>query len=141
MPPSVSYRAWVYDRDEQTATLDLAADPSVDHVLVTVRGDIDYSTQDRLRRYLRESAAVLGPRVLVLDLTAVTFFGSAGLTVLLEAAEDAARLSTAVHPLRVVVDESRHVIAPLQISGMQAVIRLHHDLDEALRDDRPPDLR
>ena len=131
----------MYDRDEQTATLDLAADPSVDHVLVTVRGDIDYSTQDRLRRYLRESAMVLGPRVLVLDLTAVTFFGSAGLTVLLEAAEDAARHSTAAHPFRVVVDGSRPVIRPLQISGMQAVIRLHHDLDEALRDDRPPDLR
>ncbi len=131
----------MHDRDEQTATLELAAEPALDHVLVTVRGDIDYSTQDRLRRCLGESATVLGARVLVLDLTAVTFFGSAGLTVLLEAADDAARHSTAAHPFRVVVDESRPVIRPLQISGMQSVIRLHHDLDEALRDDQSPDLR
>ncbi len=131
----------MHDPDEQPAPLDLAAAPSADHVLVTVRGEIDYSTQGRLRRHLGEAMTVLGSRVLVLDLTAVTFFGSAGLTVLLEAAEDAARHSTAVHPLRVVVDASRSVLSPLRISGVQSVLRLHHDLDEALRDDQSPDLR
>ncbi len=131
----------MHDHDEQTAPLDLAAESAPDHVLVTVRGDIDYSTEDQLRRFLHEPLATLGSKVLVLDLTAVGFLGSAALTILLRAADDAARCSSAVHPLRVVVDGSRPVIRPLQISGLQSVIRLHHRLDDALRDDRATDLR
>lgn len=131
----------MHDRDEQTAPLVLTADHSADHLVVTVRGEIDYSTEDQLRRYLASSTTSLGARVLVLDLTAVTFFGSAALAVLLEAADGAARNSTAVHPLRVVVDDSRPVIRPLQISGVQSLIRLHHRLDEALHDAPSPDLR
>jgi anti-sigma B factor antagonist len=66
-----------------------------------------------------------------LDLSDVTYFGSAGLAVLVESAEDAAQRSTAMHPLRVVVDQTRPVIRPLQISGVQSCVRLHHHLGRA----------
>lgn len=131
----------MHDPAGRTAPLDLAVDPAVDHILVTVAGEIDYSTADRLRHCLVRSTTDPGDRVLVLDLSAVSYFGSVGLTILLETAQEVAGRSSAVHPFRVVVDGSRPVIRPLQISGVQSVIRLYHDLDGALRDSRPPDLR
>ena len=109
--------------------------------MVTVRGEVDYDTADQLRRCLEHSAAAISSRVLVLDLSAVTYFGSVGLAILLETADNLARHSSAPHPFRVVVDESKTVIRPIQIGGVQSFIRLHHGLDDALRDHQPPDLR
>ncbi len=131
----------MHDRNEKTTPMDLATASSADHVLVTVQGVIDHSTEHQLREHLRSLAMGLGAKVLVLDLSAVTFFGSVALTILLQAADDAARHSTATHPFRVVVDNSRPVIRPLQITGLQSLIRLHHRLDEALSDDQPSDLQ
>jgi len=131
----------VHESDEQTAPLDLAVDPSPDHLLVTVRGDIDYATADQLRRCLEDSTAALRSRVLVLDLSAVRYFGSVGVAILLDTAQDVAERSSATHRFRVVVDGTRTVIRPIQISGVQSLMRLHHDLDEALRDEQAPDLR
>lgn len=129
------------DSEERTAPLDLVVDLSAHHVVITVRGEIDYVTADQLRRCLERSTAAIGPRVLVLDLSAVTYFGSVALAILLETADDLTRRSSALHPFRVVVDQSRPVIRPIQIGGVQSLIRLHHELDDALRDQQPPDLR
>ncbi len=129
------------DSDERTEPLDLVVDLSADHVVITVRGEIDYSTADQLRRRLERSTAAIGPRVLVLDLTAVTYFGSVGLAILLETADVLSQRSSAPHPFRVVVDETEPVIRPIQIGGVQSLMRLHHDVDDALRDHQPPDLR
>ncbi len=127
--------------DEQTAPLDLAVDLSVRHIVVTVRGEVDYYTADQLRRCLEHSATAIGSRVLVLDLSAVTYFGSVALAILLEIADNLARRSSAPHPFRVVVDESKPVIRPIQIGGVQSLIRMHHELEEALQDQQPPELR
>lgn len=140
-PSHPSYGVRVRESDEQTAPLDLAVDLSADHLLITVRGDVDYSTEDQLRRYLEHSTAALGSRVLVLDLSAVSCFGSVGIAILLDTAEEVAERSSVGHRFRVVVDETRPVLRPIQISGVQSLIRLHHNLDQALRDEQPPDLR
>jgi anti-sigma B factor antagonist len=63
------------------------------------------------------------------DLTAVTFFGSAGLTALLAAT----RLSEARRePLRIVVDHNRPVIRPIMVTGLDDVLTLYHTVEEAL---------
>lgn len=127
--------------DEQTAPLDLTVDPSAHHVVVTVRGEIDYPTADQLRRHLEQSTDALGSRVLVLDLSAVTYFGSVALAILLETAEALTERSPVLHPFRVVVDQNMPVIRPIQIGGVQSLIRLHHRLDDALSGQQSPDLR
>jgi anti-sigma B factor antagonist len=76
------------------------------------------------------SAQVTGPGVL--DLTAVTFLDSAGLTALLEAT-----LHAEAHRerLRIVVDANRRVIRPIQVTDLDEVLTLYHTVDEALHAD------
>jgi anti-sigma B factor antagonist len=69
-----------------------------------------------------------GAGPVVVDLTDVTFLASRGLVTLL----DARRASSAVTPLRVVVDHTRPVIRPLQLAGLAEVLTLFHDVHEAL---------
>ncbi len=87
MEPFPPQRARVAGSDERTEPSALVVDLPADHVVLTVRGEIDCST------------AAIGPRVLVLDLSAVTYSGSVGPAVLLEAADVLSRRSSAPHPL------------------------------------------
>jgi anti-sigma B factor antagonist len=127
--------------DERTEPLDLVVDPAAHHIVITVRGEIDYFTADQLRRCLKHCVATIDSRVLVLDLTAVTYLGSVGLAILLETTDDLTQRSSAPHSFRVIVDENKPVIRPIQIGGVQSMIRLHHDVDDALSDHQTPDLR
>lgn len=65
---------------------------------------------------------------LVLDLGAVTFFGSAGINLLVAVVR---RLRSANIPLAVVA-ESRVVLRPLAISGVDALLTVRPDLRGAL---------
>jgi anti-anti-sigma regulatory factor len=67
----------------------------------------------------------------ILDLTAVTFLGSAGLTALVEATRHSAA------PLRIVVDSNRPVIRPIEVTGLDDVLRLYHSVDEAVKTGMP----
>ncbi|OLR92734.1 STAS domain-containing protein [Actinokineospora bangkokensis] len=60
-----------------------------DRVTVRVRGDIDMTTAGSLRATLADAVAEEGPREVVVDLSATTFFGSSGLAALVSAGEDA----------------------------------------------------
>jgi len=66
---------------------------------------------------------------LVIDLTDVSFLGSAGLAALVSARRQAQRRR---EPLRIVVDHNRPVIRPLEITGLDEVLALYHTVDEAL---------
>ncbi|MDU0287832.1 STAS domain-containing protein [Saccharothrix longispora] len=93
-------------------------------VIVTVAGELDLDTAPRLRDVL------LGPPppVLVLDLTAVRFFGSSGLSLLLEANRHARCAGGEL----VLVAAGRVVLRPLEITGVVRVLTLFPTLAEAL---------
>lgn len=102
--------------------------------VVTVDGAVDALTVPRLRDALHKAFARLDGRVLVVDLSAVTFFGSPGLRALSESATEAALHHRGLRPLRIVVDSSRPVIRPIEIVGLDGVLSLYHDVEAALRD-------
>jgi anti-anti-sigma factor len=66
----------------------------------------------------------------ILDLTAVTFLDSAGLTALLQATSH-----TEAHcePLRIVVDSNRPVTRPIEVTCLDDVLMLYRTVDEALK--------
>ena|SRR5438874_8914905 len=90
------------------------------------------STADSLREAV--IAALDGPNTgpVIIDLRAVTFFASTGLSALLDVRERAIRRT---EPLRLVVDHVRQVVRPLEIAGMDKLLALFDDLAEALSPD------
>jgi anti-anti-sigma factor len=58
----------------------VSATTSTDSVLVSIRGEIDASNGTELAGYVERHVGIAG--TLVLDLSAVAFFGTAGLTAL-----------------------------------------------------------
>lgn len=97
--------------------------------VVTATGEIDMLTAPDLR------AEVLGrideARTLVLDMTGVSFLGSAGLAVLVEASQHAKRRGTA---FRVVAVE-RAVTRPLVATGLGDVFSVYGSVAEAVSAD------
>lgn len=99
-------------------------------LVVTVSGEIDVLTVDRLRAAVAAGFDQLPDRAaLVIDLTDVTFLGSAGLQALVEATRAARRRR---EPLSIVVDHARPVIRPIELAGLDDVLALFHTLDQAL---------
>lgn len=127
--------------DEQLMTTSAAhhRDPlnpdAVNAVIVRVRGEVDGLTAPRLHDTLHDTlrGALQSPPdyPVILDLREVTFLGSAGLAVLARAATDAVEQG-GYKPLRVVVDHVRPVLRPVQLSGLDNVLLLYHDLGDAL---------
>lgn len=103
-------------------------------VLLSVDGAVDGLTAPRLRTAVADAFDRLDGRVLVLDLSEVSFLGSPGLRALFDSATEA--VGHGGHrPLRVVVDHTRPVVRPIEIVGLDNVLALYHDVDDALRDD------
>lgn len=109
-------------------TLDQRRDD--DTVIVVVAGEVDLDTAPRLRAAITAALADAGAGACVVDLTEVTFLGSAGLTALLDGTREAEHRQ---EPLRIVVDANRPVIRPIEITGLDDVLSLYHSVDEALR--------
>ncbi len=94
--------------------------------VVHVVGEVDTLTAPVLRAQLDEQIAAV--RLLVLDLTDVTFLGSAGLAVLVAAKDDADRRE---HRLRLVCG-SRIVTRALQATGLLTLFDTADGVPEAL---------
>ncbi|HEY0803858.1 MAG TPA: anti-sigma factor antagonist [Pseudonocardiaceae bacterium] len=108
-----------------------STDERADAVVLLVEGEIDGLTAPRLRAAIDAAFERLNGRVLVLDLTQVEFLGSAGLRALLDSAAEAMRLD-GYQPLRVVVDENRPVVRPIEIVGLDNVLALYDSVSDAL---------
>ena len=95
-----------------------------DAMVVSVWGEVDVATAPALRTAL---ATVLTerPRVLVIDLSAVTFLASSGMLVLAEAA-------AAGHVVVRVVAMSRECLRPICVTGLDAVLSMYGTVAEAL---------
>ena len=99
-------------------------------LVVTVAGEIDVLTVDRLRAAVAAGFEQLPDEAtLVIDMTDVTFLGSPGLQALVDATRAARRRS---EPLHIVVDHTRPVIRPIELAGLDDVLALFHTVDQAV---------
>ncbi|WP_052280629.1 STAS domain-containing protein [Nocardia vulneris] len=98
---------------------------SVDSTRVlSITGEIDMASAPRFQAVVEE--ALQGqPAALVIDLSQVEFFGSAGLSVLLVAAE-----SVPQGKLRVVA--SPPVRRPIEVTGLDKLLSVFNTVDDAL---------
>jgi anti-sigma B factor antagonist len=103
--------------------------------VLTVSGEIDLTSGPRLRAALDEVLDDPGATALtdvVLDLTGVTFLGSAGLAVLVDAHEHATQRGIA---LKVVIDGPGSPVArAFQAAAIHEHLDVHRTLDDAFRD-------
>jgi anti-sigma B factor antagonist len=107
-----------------------------DSVVVRVKGDIDSATVGELVSELTtalEEASTHPARVLVIDLQAVTFFGSAGLNAVLDCHHAGAAAGTSV---RLVADNPQ-VVRTIEVTNLDRVLDVYPNLTEALRSPDP----
>lgn len=98
-------------------------------VIVDVAGEVDLDTAPRLREAIAVALDEAEGGLCVVDLTEVTYLGTAGLTALLDGTREAAARE---EPLHLVVDANRPVIRPIELTGLDQVLRLYHSIDEAM---------
>src|SRR3954471_17589499 len=92
-----------------------------DAIILTVCGEVDGLTAPRLRMAIAEAFDRLSGRPLVVDLTEVTLLGSPGLRILRDSAEEAVH-HRGLRSLRIVVDEARSVVRPIEIVGVDQIL-------------------
>lgn len=98
-----------------------------DGVVIHARGEVDMLTTPKLRTMLAELIESR-PRVVVLDLSDVSFFASSGLSTLVEARDIAAANGVLLH----LACPSRAVRRPLQITGLAGRFEIYDDVQSAL---------
>ncbi len=102
-----------------------------DSVIVRATGDIDSSTVAELTGKLSIALRVARQhptRLLIVDLQAVTFFGSAGLNAVLDCHEDGVAQGTAV---RVVADNPQ-VLRPIEVTSLDRVLQVFSSVTGAV---------
>ena len=130
---STRYRAAVDDQSrgepagEQLLRVTVHREPSA--IVVVVQGEVDMLTVDRLREAVNEALDDAVGQAVIVDLTEVTYLGSHGLAALEQASSSAEQRH---EPLRLVVDDTRAVIRPIQLSGLEDVLALYYSVDDAL---------
>jgi anti-sigma B factor antagonist len=97
-------------------------------VIVHVSGEIDMATSDTMAEHVLGRLAER-PATLVIDLSGVAFLGSAGLSVLIEASQQA---EEGVTTLRIVATAAP-VLRPLEISGLIDLLPVCRSLSEAMQ--------
>lgn len=95
-------------------------------VILAVAGEVDMLTATQLKQTINTAMAGR-PQTLVVDLSKVEFFASAGMNVLLAARE----VAGAATQFRVVAIGSA-TLRPLQIAGLTEYIAVYESLDAAL---------
>jgi len=111
--------------------LDIDQDLRDGGVVVSASGDIDSSTVDTLISHLDaalEAAGAHPSRVLVLELSRVTYFGSAGLNAVLGCHEKGRSDGIAVR----VVACNAEVTLPIEVTKLDSVLRPYPTVAEAL---------
>ncbi|OLS99746.1 hypothetical protein BJF90_38030 [Pseudonocardia sp. CNS-004] len=103
--------------------------------VLTVSGEVDLTSGPRLRAALDDVLDDPGappPTGVVVDLTGVSFLGSAGLAVLVDAHERASQRGIR---LKIVIDGGGSAVArAFQAAAIHEHLDLRHSVGEALRD-------
>jgi anti-sigma B factor antagonist len=126
------YRSTVEDVDSGAVrhTLQIAVEEGEETVIISVAGELDDFTAPPLRNAINDSVSKLQDRVLVLDLTDLTFMGSSGISILAVTRDELLR-DNGKAALRVVTGGTRTVLRPLQISGFDQLLALYDSREEA----------
>jgi anti-anti-sigma factor len=101
-------------------------------VVVQAKGEVDSSTAGDLTAHLDaalQQAGAQASRLLIVDLQAVTYFGSAGLNAVLECHRQGLQAGTSV---RLVADNGL-VVRPIEVTSLDSVLELYPTLPDALR--------
>jgi anti-sigma B factor antagonist len=105
-------------------------------VVVRVEGDVDSITAGELSSHLTAAldlASTHPARLIIVDLQAVTFFGSAGLNAVFNCREQGLAAGTAV---RLVADND-YVIRPLEVTKLDQILDIYPTMTDALDDAKP----
>jgi anti-sigma B factor antagonist len=100
--------------------------------LVSVSGEIDLYTAERLQRGVHEATSV-GADTVLLDLSGVGFIDSTALGVIVQ---EAKRLEGRGHALILVTNDPR-TVRVLEVTGLDRVLSRHATLHDALAETRP----
>ncbi|OBG52063.1 MULTISPECIES: STAS domain-containing protein [unclassified Mycobacterium] len=107
-----------------------------DAVVVRVKGGVDSSTVDEVNAQLNAALKLAEShpaRLVVIDLQAVDFFGSAALNAMLECHDAGKEAGT---PVRLVADHDP-VLRPIQVTELDRIFDIYPTLSEALQHKRP----
>lgn len=118
-------------RPDREQLMTVRTEDRPDVLIMRVEGDVDGLTAPRLAAAIAGAFADLSGRVLVLDLTRVRFLGSVGLRTLRDSAREALHHQGS-QPLRIVVDQRRPVIRPIEITGLDQILALYHSVEDAI---------
>lgn len=102
-------------------------------VVVHVKGEVDSSNVGALISDLGAALRQAGTHVaklLVIDLQALTYFGSAGLNAVLECHRQGTDAGTSVR----VVADNELVVRPIEVTNLDRVLELFPTLTDALQD-------
>ncbi len=99
-------------------------------LILTVVGEVDVLTGPRLQAAVSECLD-RADCLVVVDLVQVSFMSSHGLAVLVNAARESAS-SPRKAPMRLVVDENRPVVRPIEVTGLDHLLALYDSMGDAL---------
>lgn len=102
-------------------------------LVLTVTGEIDESTGQRLRTAIGDALDEPGQGPVVVDLRGVSFMGSTGVAVLVDADWQAKQRGGL---LRVVLGDARAVIRPLEATGVTDLLAAYPGVEAAI--EAPP---
>jgi anti-anti-sigma factor len=100
-------------------------------VVVRAKGELDSSTVAELTAHLGpalDQARNLASRLLIIDLQALTYFGSAGLNAVLDCHRQGLEAGASV---RLVADNGL-VVRPIEVTNLDSVLELYPTLSDAL---------
>jgi anti-anti-sigma factor len=109
----------------------LGRDVRPEAVVVHAKGEVDSSTVGEFTAHLDAAlheAANQASRLLIIDLQALTYFGSAGLNAVLDCHRQGLKAGT---PVRLVADNGL-VVRPIEVTNLDSVLKLYPTLGEAL---------
>lgn len=94
--------------------------------VVSLAGELDMTTVDRAAVALQDATA--HGKAIVLDMTGLRFFSSAGLNLLLQLHEDVQEKHITVQ----LAGDQRAVARPLELTGLGGLFPMHDTLDAAV---------
>ena len=100
--------------------------------MVQAEGEVDSSTAGDFTSHLAAALQQAGSqdsRLLIIDLQAVTYFGSAGLNAVLECHRQGQDAGTSVR----LVAENGLVVRPIEVTNLDSVLELYPTLPDALQ--------
>ncbi|TFV55800.1 anti-sigma factor antagonist [Mycobacterium sp. PS03-16] len=113
--------------------LEVERDVRAEAVVVTVQGEVDSLSVETLTTHLssaRESALGHPEQLVIIDLSAVSYFGSAALNAVLSCHEDGSAEGTTV----LLVADQPYVLQPIEITRLDRVLKTYPTIDAALQD-------